>query len=44
MDWDVEALMALRALIAALLGAFIGWEREQHGREAGIAHTTAAIV
>lgn len=36
MDWNVEALMALRAVIAALLGAVIGWEREQRGREAGI--------
>lgn len=42
MDWNTEALMALRALIAALLGAFIGWEREQHGREAGI-RTYAAV-
>lgn len=32
MDWGVEGLMALRALIAALLGAIVGWEREQHGR------------
>ena len=36
MDWEIEALMALRALMAALLGALIGWEREQHGREAGV--------
>lgn len=36
MDWNVEALMALRVLIAAALGSFVGWEREQHGREAGI--------
>lgn len=36
MDWDVEGLMALRVLIASALGGFIGWEREQHGREAGI--------
>lgn len=42
MDWNTEALMALRALIAALLGALIGWEREQHGREAGI-RTYAAV-
>lgn len=33
--------MALRAVVAALLGAFIGWEREQHG-EAGI-RTYAAV-
>jgi len=42
MDWEIEALMALRALAAALLGALIGWEREQHGREAGI-RTYAAV-
>lgn len=36
MDWTVEGLMALRALIAVALGAFVGWEREQHGREAGV--------
>lgn len=42
MDWNTELLMALRALIAALLGAFIGWERERHGREAGI-RTYAAV-
>ncbi len=42
MDWEIEASMALRALVAALLGAFIGWEREQHGREAGI-RTYAAV-
>lgn len=42
MDWNVEALMALRTVIAALLGGVIGWEREQHGREAGI-RTYAAV-
>ncbi len=41
MDWNVETLLAMRALIAALLGALIGWEREQHG-EAGI-RTYAAV-
>ncbi len=42
MDWKMEALMALRALMAALLGALIGSEREQHGREAGV-RTYAAV-
>jgi putative Mg2+ transporter-C (MgtC) family protein len=42
MDWSTEALMAWRAVIAAVLGAVIGWEREQHGREAGI-RTYAAV-
>lgn len=36
MDWKLESLMAARIILAALLGAFIGWERERHGREAGI--------
>lgn len=36
MDWNQEALMALRVVVAVLLGGFIGWEREWHGREAGI--------
>ena len=42
MDWNVEALMAARAIVAALLGALIGWEREQHGHDAGI-RTYAAV-
>jgi putative Mg2+ transporter-C (MgtC) family protein len=36
MDWNVEALMALRVLIAVALGGLVGWEREGHGREAGV--------
>ena len=36
MDWNLELLMAFRALLAVTLGGFIGWERERHGREAGI--------
>jgi putative Mg2+ transporter-C (MgtC) family protein len=42
MDWQLETLMAVRTTVAALLGALIGWEREQHGREAGI-RTYAAV-
>ncbi|MBI3796207.1 MAG: MgtC/SapB family protein [Deltaproteobacteria bacterium] len=42
MDWQLETLRAVRTIIAALLGAIIGWEREQHGREAGI-RTYAAV-
>jgi putative Mg2+ transporter-C (MgtC) family protein len=34
--------MAVQAIVAALLGGFIGWERERHGREAGI-RTYAAV-
>ncbi|MBX9787780.1 MAG: MgtC/SapB family protein [Pirellulales bacterium] len=36
MDWKQEALMSFQAVVAALLGGFVGWEREWHGREAGI--------
>lgn len=36
MDWRWELLMAIRVLVAAILGGFIGWERERSGREAGI--------
>ncbi len=36
MDWNQEALMAAQVIVAVLLGGFIGWEREWHGREAGI--------
>lgn len=36
MDWNQEALMALRVVVAVLLGGFIGWEREWHAREAGV--------
>lgn len=42
MDWKAEALMAGQAMLAAFLGGMIGWEREQHGREAGI-RTYAAV-
>lgn len=42
MDWSVEGLMVLRMFLAALLGGLIGWEREQHGREAGV-RTYAAV-
>lgn len=36
MDWDVEAVMAARVLIATVLGGFVGLEREWHARDAGI--------
>ena len=36
MDWDQEALMGMRAVIAAVLGGLVGLEREFHGREAGV--------
>lgn len=36
MDYKLELMMVLRATVAIVLGGFIGWERERHGREAGI--------
>ena len=42
MDWELEIMFAVRAVLAAGLGGFIGWEREWHGREAGI-RTYAAV-
>lgn len=35
--------MALRAVLAALFGGVIGWERERHGRDVGI-RTYAAVA
>lgn len=42
MDLRIELVMAFRAVVAALLGALIGLEREHHGRDAGI-RTYAAV-
>lgn len=36
MDWKLEGLMAMRVLVAVALGGLVGYERERHGREAGI--------
>lgn len=36
MDWSLESLYAGRALLATLLGAVVGLERQWHGSEAGI--------
>jgi putative Mg2+ transporter-C (MgtC) family protein len=36
MDWEVELVMAFRALLAAFLGGIVGFERERHGQDAGI--------
>lgn len=36
MDWNEEALMAMRVVLATVLGGVIGCEREWHGKEAGI--------
>ena len=43
MDWELEIVFAVRAVLAAGLGGFIGWEREWHGREAGI-RTYASVA
>lgn len=36
MDWQLEGLLLIRTLVAAMLGALVGWERERRGTEAGI--------
>lgn len=44
MDFFVEAQLTLRIIFAAIAGAFIGWERESHGREAGMrTYATVAV-
>ncbi len=43
MDWELELTFATRTVIAALLGAMIGFERQHHGRDAGI-RTYAAVA
>ncbi|MGH8103731.1 MAG: MgtC/SapB family protein [bacterium] len=43
MEMGVEAWMVGRALLAGVLGALVGWEREAHGREAGV-RTYAAVT
>lgn len=43
MDWGVELQMAVRVVAGAVLGGFVGWERQWHGREAGI-RTYAAVA
>ncbi len=35
-DLNLEAVMAIKILLSALLGSTVGWEREHHGHEAGI--------
>ena len=43
MDWNAEALMAFRVVVAVVLGGFVGWEREWHGKEAGV-RTYSAVA
>lgn len=42
MTWQQEALLALRVVLALMLGALVGWQREHVGREAGV-RTFAAV-
>jgi putative Mg2+ transporter-C (MgtC) family protein len=43
MDWQLELIMAVRAVLAAILGGIIGFERELHKHDAGI-RTYAAVA
>ncbi len=43
MDWNIELLYVMRVTVSLLCGAFIGYERERHGLEAGI-RTYAAVA
>jgi len=42
MNWQQEGLLALRVLLAGVLGAVVGWQREHLGIEAGV-RTFAAV-
>lgn len=42
MSWQQDAFLALRVLIAAVLGGLVGWQREHMGIEAGV-RTFAAV-
>src|SRR5262245_16144407 len=42
MNWELELTFALRALIALLLGGFMGWDRK-HQRPAAGVRTFAAV-
>lgn len=43
MDWNTELILVTRTLLACIIGAAIGIERELHGKEAGI-RTYAAVA
>lgn len=36
MDWKLELLFVGRMVLAAILGAVIGWDRERQGSDAGV--------
>jgi putative Mg2+ transporter-C (MgtC) family protein len=42
MNWQQEGLLALRVLLAGVLGGLVGWQREHLGIEAGV-RTFAAV-
>ncbi|MDP1763691.1 MAG: MgtC/SapB family protein [Sediminibacterium sp.] len=42
MDINVELIIVSKLIVSFLLGAFIGFDRERHGRDAGI-RTYAAV-
>jgi len=42
MNWQADALLALRVVLASVLGALVGWQREHLGIEAGV-RTFAAV-
>lgn len=44
MDWVTEIYLGARLLLACTLGGAIGWERELHGRVAGIRTYVAVAV
>lgn len=44
MDWNAELILSARILLAAVLGGVIGWERENHNRDAGIRTYMAVAV
>lgn len=44
MDWNAELVLSIRILLAAILGGMIGWERENHNRDAGVRTYMAVAV
>jgi putative Mg2+ transporter-C (MgtC) family protein len=44
LDWSIEFILMVRVLLAATLGGIIGWERENHNRDAGVRTYMAVAV
>lgn len=44
MDWKLELLFGARMILAALLGALIGWDRERQGSDAGVCTCMAISI